>query len=189
MRVDGDAGYAFEAEVEGLGFEACLLQEGDEEAAETAVDVEGEALAQGEFGERGNGVNYPVRVAGGAADQQDRVGVDEPGYRGEVGAVGWSWAGDEVQADLKVGGCFPESGVCCFGEYPERKVISKSKGRECKVGYGTCISGSVTPRSIYAFCRALRTAMRILSVPPEVVTPAAPGGALNMARTCARVST
>ena len=46
------------------------------------------------------------------------------------------------------------------------------------------ISGSVTPRSAYAFCRALRHAIRMDSVPPLVVTPAAPGGALYMVRTC-----
>jgi hypothetical protein len=39
------------------------------------------------------------------------------------------------------------------------------------------ISGSVTPRSLYAFCLAPKQAIRIDSVPPLVVTPAAPSGA------------
>ena len=37
MRIAADAGYAFEGEVEGLGFEASGGEEGDEEGTETAV--------------------------------------------------------------------------------------------------------------------------------------------------------
>lgn len=48
---------------------------------------------------------------------------------------------------------------------------------------GSYISGSVTPLSAYAFCLALKQAIRIDSVPPLVVTPAAPTGELNIAST------
>lgn len=52
----------------------------------------------------------------------------------------------------------------------------------------TYISGSVTPLSAYAFCLALRQAINIDSVPPLVVTPAPPDGALNIAKTMATIS-
>jgi hypothetical protein len=55
-------------------------------------------------------------------------------------------------------------------------------------GMGSYISGSVTPLSVYAFCLALKQAIRIDSVPPLVVTPAAPTGALNIARTMDTIS-
>jgi len=48
---------------------------------------------------------------------------------------------------------------------------------------GKIISGSVIPLSWYPLCRALKQAMRIDSVPPLVVTPAAPSGALKRDRT------
>ena len=48
---------------------------------------------------------------------------------------------------------------------------------------GKIISGSVMPRSWRPFWRAERQAMRMDSVPPEVVTPQAPSGALNRERT------
>lgn len=50
-------------------------------------------------------------------------------------------------------------------------------------GNSAYISGSVTPCSAYAFCRAPRHAISIDSVPPLVVVPAPSGGALNMANT------
>lgn len=52
------------------------------------------------------------------ADEEDRVAVYEAGYGGGVGAVGRGGAGDEVDFDFKVFGCFAESCVCCFGEDP-----------------------------------------------------------------------
>lgn len=42
VRVAAYAGDASEGEVEGFGFEACAGEEGDEEGAEAAIDVEGE---------------------------------------------------------------------------------------------------------------------------------------------------
>ncbi len=54
--------------------------------------------------------------------------------------------------------------------------------------YETDISGSLTPRSTRAFSLALKQAIRIDSVPPLVVTPAAPFGALNIANTIATIS-
>jgi hypothetical protein len=64
VRVAGDGGDALESEVEGLGLEAGLLEEGDEEGAETAVDVERDGLAEGEAGERGDVVDDAVGEVG-----------------------------------------------------------------------------------------------------------------------------
>src|SRR5438045_8888862 len=58
----------------------------------------------------------------------------------------------------------------------------------CVANKNTHISGSCTPLSARAFCRALKQATKIDSVPPLVVTPAPPGGALNIARTYIEVS-
>lgn len=52
----------------------------------------------------------------------------------------------------------------------------------------TYISGSVTPLSAYALFLALRQAIRMDSVPPLVVTPADPPGALNIVKTIDTIS-
>lgn len=121
----------------------------------------------------------------GRTDEENGVAIDEAGDGGDVHAVGGGRAGDEVGFDFEVGAGFAEGGVGGFGEDPEGAVLALLGSL---LGTETYISGSVTPRSTYAFCLALRHAMRIDSVPPLVVTPAAPGGALNIARTIATIS-
>ena len=88
------------------------------------------------------------------------------------------WTRHEVKLDLEVCGSLVKGGMGCRRKYP--------KGLSMKILEGereTDISGSVTPRSWYAFCRADRQAMRMDSVPPLVVTPAPPLGALKIAST------
>ena len=118
VRVAGDAGHAFEGEVEGRGFEAGAGEEGDEEGAEAAVDVQGEVPLEGEPREGGDVVGDAVREVGGRADEQDRVAVDEARDGGEGGAVGGGRAGDEVRFDFEVGTRFAEGRVRGFGEDP-----------------------------------------------------------------------
>lgn len=65
VSVAGDGGDALEAEVERGGFEAGLFEEGDEEGAQAAVDVEWEAFLEGKLGERGDVVDDAVREVGG----------------------------------------------------------------------------------------------------------------------------
>jgi hypothetical protein len=60
-----DGGDALEAEVEGGRLEAGFVEEGDEEGAQAAVDVEREALFEGEFGEGRDVVDDAVREVGG----------------------------------------------------------------------------------------------------------------------------
>jgi hypothetical protein len=52
VRVDRDAGDAWDAEIEVGSFETSSSQEGDDEGTETAVDVEREFLCYGEARER-----------------------------------------------------------------------------------------------------------------------------------------
>lgn len=118
VRVAGDGGDALEAEVEGLGLEAGLFEEGDEEGAEAAVDVEGDGFTHGEAGERRDVVDDAVREVGGRADEEDGVRGDEAGDGADVDLVGGRGAGYEVDLNLVVFACFAEGCVSCFWENP-----------------------------------------------------------------------
>ena len=118
MRIAADACHALEGEIERGAFEAGAREEGDQEGAEAAVDVQREAFAQGEIGERGDVVDDAMREVWCRADEQDRVAVYEPRDGGHVRAIAGGRAGDEVHADLEVGAGFAEGGVGGFGEDP-----------------------------------------------------------------------
>lgn len=92
-----------------------------------------------------------------------------------------SGTGHDVNFDAEVGTGLAKGGMCGFREDPD--AVSLLDGL-CRVGICSYISGSVIPRSFLPFSRALKQAMRIDSVPPLVVTPAAPSGALNIDNTC-----
>lgn len=68
MSVAGDGCDTFDTEVEEGGGETGFLEEGDEERAETGVDVEGDAAAECNFGESSDIVDYTVREIRGRAD-------------------------------------------------------------------------------------------------------------------------
>lgn len=125
-----------------------------------------------------------MREIGGGANEKDSVAVDEAGDGAEVDLVRGSWAGDEVDFDAEVGACFAECCVAGFWEYPGDMLVLIVR----REGWDLYISGSVTPLSAYAFCLALKQAIKIDSVPPLVVTPAAPTGALNIASTMLTIS-
>ena len=182
-----DACDAFEGEVEGGGGEPGAREEGDQEGSEAAVYVEGESalFAEGEAGEGGDVVDDAVGEVGGGTDEEDGVAIYEGGHGGGVDLVGWGRAGDEVDFDAEVGAGFAEGSVGCFGDDP---VVCQHGFQGSALGDKPHISGSVTPRSTLPFSLALRHAMRMDSVPPLVVTPAAPDGALNMSKTIATIS-
>lgn len=114
------AGDALEGEVEGDGGEASAGEEGDEEGAETAVDVKGELalLAEGETGEGGNVVDDAVGEIRGGADEEDGVAVDEGGDAADVDLVLGGWAGDQMDFDAEIGSSLAKGGVSCFGNDP-----------------------------------------------------------------------
>ena len=68
MRIAADARDTFECKIEGCGFEAGAGQEGDQEGAEAAVDVEGEGFFESEAGEARDVVDYAVGKVRGGAD-------------------------------------------------------------------------------------------------------------------------
>lgn len=150
--------------------------------------MEGDATFEGELREGRDIVYYAVREIRGRADEEDGVSVDEAGDAADVDLVGWCGAGDEVDFDFEVFCCFAEGCVGGFGEDPVGGGRLVDGGRGGGGKGGKYISGSVTPRSAEAFCLAARQAMRMLSVPPMVLTPAAPGGALNRLSTMATIS-
>ncbi len=118
MRVARDARHAAEREVEGRGGEARAREEGDEEGAKAAVDVQRERALECEPREGGDVVDDAVWEIGGGADEKDRVGVYESGDGSGGYLVRGCRAGDEVDLDLEVGACFAEGGVCRFREDP-----------------------------------------------------------------------
>lgn len=91
-------------------------------------------------------------------------------------------ASNAVELNLEVVASLDKGSVGGVGNDPS-EGISTSTGTHDLRGASTHISGSVTPRSVYAFCRAARQAMMMDSVPPLVVTPAPSEGALNSSRT------
>lgn len=120
---------------------------------------------------------------GGRAHKEDSIAVDETGYAGYVDGIARCWTSDKVYLDAEVIACFPKCCVSSFRHDPEPVSEVFTSAAIC-----THISGSVTPRSMRPFCLALRHAINIDSVPPLVVTPAPPAGALNIASTMATTS-
>lgn len=120
--VAGDGSDAAEAEVEERCGEAGSAEEWDEEGAEAAVDVEGDAAGDGELGERGDVVDDAVGEVGGGADEEDRVAIYEARDGGDGDLVGWRGAGDEVDLDSEVVAGFVERGVASVWEDPVRDV-------------------------------------------------------------------
>lgn len=120
--------------------------------------------------------------------------------------VGWSLASHEVDPYAKVFTSLLKCCVSCLRDDPveprdqyansecrrSRKVAAAVFKVNRTTGLGRTalqrrripyISGSLTPRSWYAFCLALRHAIKMDSVPPLVQTPAAPVGAWNIPKT------
>lgn len=64
MCVAAYTGHALESEVEELGFEPCLVEEGDEERSKTAVNVERDVALQCKSGERGYIIDDAMREIG-----------------------------------------------------------------------------------------------------------------------------
>ena len=69
MRIAADARHALEGEIERGGFEAGAREEWHQEGTEAAVDVQREAFAQGETGERGDVVDDAVGEVRRRADE------------------------------------------------------------------------------------------------------------------------
>ncbi len=78
--VGRDRGHAGQAVVEDGYVVAELLAEGQDEAAQAAVDVEADPLLEGQFAERGDGVDRAVAVVAGRADDGHRLVVDVVGH-------------------------------------------------------------------------------------------------------------
>ena len=124
VRVAADAADAFEGEVERRRGEAGAGEEGDQEGAEAAVDVQGEGSAERKPRECRDVVDDAVRERRRGPDEQDRVAVDEPGHAGDVGAVRGGRAADQMNFNAEVAAGFEEGGVCGFRDDPERVWIS-----------------------------------------------------------------
>ena len=84
MRVGGDGGDPGEAKVERRDVVAEHLAEREDEPAEATIDVQTDALRQGQIGELIDRVDRAVPVVGGRADQRHRGVVDECGHRRNV---------------------------------------------------------------------------------------------------------
>ena len=101
VRVARDGRDARDAEVERDGGEARALEEGDEEGAEAAVDVQAHArVLDGEVRQRGDVVDCAVGEVRRRADEEDRVGVDGAADFGDLHlarlAVDRDWARKRV---------------------------------------------------------------------------------------------
>lgn len=64
MRIATNTRNTLESEIEELSLEPCLLEEGHEEGAETAVYMQRDLALDGEFGERGYVVDDAVGEVG-----------------------------------------------------------------------------------------------------------------------------
>lgn len=105
--IDADAGDTRLAEVEAAlvvvrGREAGLFEEGDGEGAQTAVDVQGDLVGDGQPREGRDVVDQAMGEVGGRSDQQHGVGIDEPADGRDVHDVVWGRAGDVVRLDAEV---------------------------------------------------------------------------------------
>ena len=87
VRVGGDRGHARDAEVPRRHLVAEALDPREQPAAEAAVDVQADAPRPRQLGELLDRVDEAVRVVAGAADQRDRLVVDEVGHGGDVGEI------------------------------------------------------------------------------------------------------
>lgn len=90
----------------------------------------------------------------GRSNQEDRVRVDEARDTVHINLVGRRRARYQVDLDLEVVTSLSEGRVRSVWENPIIAVLvmNVKEGLLDKVAH---ISGSVTPRSAYAFCRAL----------------------------------
>jgi hypothetical protein len=116
--VAGDGCDTLEAEVEERGGEAGGGEEGNDEGAEAAVNVKGDATADSKLGERGDVIDDAVGKVRGRADEEDRVAVYETRHGGDGDLVGGRGAGDEVDLDPEVVAGLVEGSVGCIRENP-----------------------------------------------------------------------
>jgi hypothetical protein len=163
----------------GLG-ESGLLEKCNNERSQTAVDVKGNLVFGGQLRKSGDIIDNTMGEVGCGTNKKDSVRVNQTANGMDVNLELGLRAGDTVQLDLEVVASLDECRVGGIGNNPAS--ISLLWLRQC-TGMETHISGSVTPRSKKAFCRAAKQAMRIDSVPPLVVTPAPSDGALKRAKT------
>lgn len=74
--------------------------------------------ADGDLGQGGDVVNDAVGEVGRAADDEDRVGVDETGDAARVDLIGRGGAGNQLHFDLEVLAGLAEGCVSGVGEDP-----------------------------------------------------------------------
>lgn len=117
--IDADAGDSRLAEVEASlllvrGREAGLLEKGDDEGAQTAVDVQGDLVGDGKTGEGRDVVYQAMGEVRGRSDQQHGVGIDETADGRDVHDVVWGRAGNVVRLDAEV---LAGLGECSMGSF------------------------------------------------------------------------
>ena len=126
--------------------------------ASTCIDA---PTARRELGELGDRVDHALRVLRRGSDDERRVVVDERGHRVDVGAEVGAHR-NLVHPDAEVVRALVERGVRAVGDH--HLGLGRRRVRRA-------------PRSRAAF-----TAISTLSVPPEVMNPAAVGGAVEEVR-------
>lgn len=122
--VAADARDAFQSEVEWLSWETSAGQEGHEERAKTAVDMQGKPTAEGEAGESCYVVDDAMREIRRRADKKNGVAVDEARDRFGGDGIGRRRAGNEMDFDLEVGTRFMESCMCGIGYNPGPSLVN-----------------------------------------------------------------
>ena len=125
---------------------------GQHEPAHARVDVHRRADAGRELRNLGNRIDHALRVLRRGADDQHRVVVDARRHRVDVGAPVVAH-GDLVQRDAEVVRGLVERSVGAVGDH--------------HLGLGDAALGAPASRAAF-------TAQRMLSVPPDVMKPAAP---------------
>ena len=113
VRVDRDGGYAGLAEVEASslvvrGWKAGGSEEGEEEGAEAAVDVEGDLIFGGDAGDGGDVVDNACRVIWAGCNDEDGVWIDVSTDRGGGDSVFGCGTVHDMEFDLEVFGGFVE---------------------------------------------------------------------------------
>ena len=90
--------------------------------------MEREAATEGEARESGDVVNNAMREIGRGADEEDSVTVDKARNCFDGDAVSRGRAGDLVELNVEIIGCFVKSCVCCV-RYDSETNISQRAGR------------------------------------------------------------
>lgn len=86
-----------------------------------------ETAANGKTGESGDVIDDTMREIGCGTDKEDGVAVDETRYCFDGDAVGRCRAGDLVEFDVEIIGCFVESCVCGIRYNPDRMSVKGSR--------------------------------------------------------------